>query len=464
MNTFEDKLKNSLKGMVEKSKKFVDEKPEIIDTALNSVTKTVLEESKVVYMVIMMIAYESIEKHEESLPQIYQFLDMIKMGCFPTLETFRKLDLNDATKETINKIIKDYKEPDKINQIIFLIMKTKITEPGYGDKDVSEAFTTVMNRLKELNSLKSEELVITKWNIPEDIKGIIKKQYPTDLVIFKETMLRKLSSYWIKDKDFIDDENFTVPADLLWSDTIPVKDMVIQLDKEAKITDTDNFRTIDTKSIRFIYYQRPEENNWEKCICLLAVVLMADGTEFVVPFKVSDDKSVDNDHFGNIIEMIPTIGLLKSNQTWYKNYFKENTELHLLEDICDFASVYVPVWYGIQVGLLNPSIELVFKNNTVPKHAIVETTKDRKGKAKNKIRYVKKIVITDDVFEECIEHSYIRTKLCWYVTGHWRNQATKDGHKRIFIQGYWKGIARDTKVADIRERDIVLRGDTNDNK
>ena len=185
---------------------------------------------------------------------------------------------------------------------------------------------------------------------------------------------------------------------------------------------------------------------------------MADGTEFVVPFKVSDDKSVDNDHFGNIIEMIPTIGLLKTNQTWYKNYFKENTELHLLEDMCDFASVYVPVWYGIQVGLLNPSIELVFKNNTVPKHAIVET-KDRKGKTKTKIRYVKKIVITDNVFEECIEHSYIRTKLCWYVTGHWRNQATKDGHKRIFIQGYWKGVARETKQSSIRDRDIVLKDD-----
>ena len=102
MNTFEDKLKDSFKGMVSNNKQFVNEKPEIIDTALNMMTKTVLEESKAVYMVIMMIAHESIEKHEASLPKIYQFLDMVKMGCFPTLENFRKLGLDNATRETID--------------------------------------------------------------------------------------------------------------------------------------------------------------------------------------------------------------------------------------------------------------------------------------------------------------------------------------------------------------------------
>ena len=73
-------------------------------------------------------------------------------------------------------------------------------------------------------------------------------------------------------------------------------------------------------------------------------------------------------------------------QSFYKNpyLFKSNAD-----GLFDTMFSYLRVWYGIQVGLLNPAIELVFKNNTTPKHAIVETKKDRKGKNKTKIRYVK---------------------------------------------------------------------------
>ena len=114
---------------------------------------------------------------------------------------------------------------------------------------------------------------------------------------------------------------------------------------------------------------------------------------------------------------------------------------------------------------MNPSVEHVFKDNTDPKHSVVETKKDRKGKTKTKIRYIRRLVITDDVFEECLDRSYIRTKLCWYVTGHWRNQATKTGHKKIFIQGYWKGVARNAKtVEEPREREIVLKSEYTENQ
>jgi hypothetical protein len=127
----------------------------------------------------------------------------------------------------------------------------------------------------------------------------------------------------------------------------------------------------------------------------------------------------------------------------------------------NIISEYIPVWYGIQVGLLNPAIKLVFDKHTDPKYAVVETKKDRKGKKKTKIRYVRRVTITEEMFNECLERSYIRKKLCWYVTGHWRNQAIKDGHKRIFIQGYWKGVARDSKNAETREREVVMPAPAN---
>ena len=84
---------------------------------------------------------------------------------------------------------------------------------------------------------------------------------------------------------------------------------------------------------------------------------------------------------------------------------------------------------------------------------------DTNNKKKPPIRY-KKVVYLNDEFidsDEQIKRIFTRKMLCWYVTGHWRNQATNNGHKRIFIQGYWKGVAREMKRSDIREREMVLK-------
>ena len=121
------------------------------------------------------------------------------------------------------------------------------------------------------------------------------------------------------------------------------------------------------------------------------------------------------------------------------------------------------LWYGIQVSLLNPVIKEGFHRET----QLVEkptTTTNKKNLKKPPIRYKKVVYLTDDFInsDERIKKIFTRKTQCWYVTGHWRNQATKDGHKRIFIQGYWKGISRDTKTADPRERELVL--EENDGK
>jgi hypothetical protein len=92
------------------------------------------------------------------------------------------------------------------------------------------------------------------------------------------------------------------------------------------------------------------------------------------------------------------------------------------------------------------------------------TTNKKKNHKKPPIRY-KKVVYLNDKFidgDERIKRIFTRKTQCWYVTGHWRNQATKSGHKRIFIQGYWKGISRDTKTTDPRERELILNHEETD--
>lgn len=461
-------LRESFKKMITQDPEFSKESPEVINRAVDRSVNNVMKESKIVYMILIKITHDAIQRNIPSIPTVYKFLDEIESGCFSVLDTFRKLHLCEATRTTIKAVIeKGGSDPITINKILNKVMKMSISRDMYVALDVTEEYTLVEHQWRlidqhEGSPINQNDTRISKWNIPDDIKNVIKKQNPTDLFVLDESMLRKLSTYWISDKDLIDDngnKSFTIPADILWADTVPIKDMVIELDKNAEVHDTADFRIVDTKSIRFICCSKPTEHNWKTHICLIGIVTMADDSEFVIPFNVTDDESENGDYFGNTISKMPMIGLFKSSQSWYKEYFRENNLLPLLSEICEFAAVYIPVWYGIQVGLLNPVIKEVFDNNCNHKFPIVDHKKDRKGKVKTKIKYIKRVRITDDVFENLVTRSYIRKKLCWYVTGHWRNQATKTGHKRIFIQGYWKGVARETKKGDIRDREMVLNED-----
>ena len=128
------------------------------------------------------------------------------------------------------------------------------------------------------------------------------------------------------------------------------------------------------------------------------------------------------------------------------------------------ARSILKMWYGIQVSLLNPVIKEGFHRETQFVEKPTTATNKKKNQKKPPIRY-KKVVYLNDEFidgDERIKRIFTRKTQCWYVTGHWRNQATKSGHKRIFIQGYWKGISRDTKTADPRDRELILNHEETD--
>ena len=296
------------------------------------------------------------------------------------------------------------------------------------------------------------------WDVPDDVREFVKSTQPTDHLILDAATLNKLSSYWITESNYTNEyKDFMVPADLLWANTVPIKDIVIEYnntDKKQKIIDTPLGVIVDTKSVRIIQFRQPDINDETTYTCMLGIVTMFDGAEHIIPFGIPNSES---EYCRECIAVSRKIGILKyGTYTTKKALANEKCRTSNLEAILNIISEYIPVWYGIQVGLLNPAIKLVFDKHTNPKYAIVETKKDRKGKTKTKIRYVRRVTITEEMFNECLERSYIRKKLCWYVTGHWRNQAVKDGHKRIFIQGYWKGVARDSKNADTREREVVI--------
>lgn len=110
---------------------------------------------------------------------------------------------------------------------------------------------------------------------------------------------------------------------------------------------------------------------------------------------------------------------------------------------------FMAYWYFIQVSLLHPTIKEVFR------HSGILTDKDRaesKAYKKRPLYYQKSKMINQIEFDEAIKRCIVRKTLIWYVIGHWRNY--KDG-RRIFIQPYWKGALRETKMTEVpRERVI----------
>jgi len=133
----------------------------------------------------------------------------------------------------------------------------------------------------------------------------------------------------------------------------------------------------------------------------------------------------------------------------------EQAQREAIEEVTSFRDIFFLSWYGIQIALLNPVLEARFHRETVP----YEDKKRTNNKKKAPKRYVKKITLGDisDITFAKEKGSHQIKEPFWWVSGHWRNQKIKNGHKRIFIQGYWKGILREVaeeKNQEPRERVI----------
>ena len=101
------------------------------------------------------------------------------------------------------------------------------------------------------------------------------------------------------------------------------------------------------------------------------------------------------------------------------------------------------LWYGIQVALLNPRLQVLLKNPTKEK----VYTRQGKGKDRKRVvKYVRKHYITPEGIDEALygkgHRDFDRKTMAWYVIGHWRQY--KNGTRK-FINGYWKGPLREMK-------------------
>jgi hypothetical protein len=243
-----------------------------------------------------------------------------------------------------------------------------------------------------------------------------------------------------------------IPADLVFANTIPVKHMSImpRLYKGDQIIDyyTIHFHD-DTIRNNNIFKMLSGETNeasigWmeHRLDCSMATIKGWIKYYVEIMLKANEDSFAMNkviyyDCSENLRETVNKIN--SSPELWFPKYFEEN----------QVNMEVLAAWYTLQECILHDELRIFVKKAKVEKPTVKKPSK----KSMNNKKYVQRYYIQlQQLFNEYdinnIENTdnsdkYKKKKALWHVAGHWRHY--KSG-KRIFIQGYWKGVQRNSNT------------------
>lgn len=230
-----------------------------------------------------------------------------------------------------------------------------------------------------------------------------------------------------------------VPADLLFSKTLPIKDiMIIEDIQKIRVSIIDDYaQKIDAmkknpeKPLIIGAIEYSTEDDRVSFHCVFAMVLLYGMDNIMLQYCGENEKEVLLQNFG------------------VDPYYENSKSLEGLISCGPLSD-----WYFIQLSILNPVTKTLFSNpNTL---RIPVKNKPGEVSKKRKCRYVKTYTIKSCDIKKYLydnNNKINRKCLCWYVIGHWREYKTG---QKIFIQGYWKGALKETKrnYDDGRERII----------
>ena len=289
--------------------------------------------------------------------------------------------------------------------------------------------------------------------LADEISAIKNGSVVTDCIEGTKEYLNQFVKFWqMFRKDLnatVDDE---IPADLLFSSTIPIMDMKINV-TDYKEDEFGSFRIV----IREDYSERisimkecvTPEIIEAGCMCTMGLVIFEIGTrgiEVAVPFGVM---AGDN----NIL--VSASFAMMDKKVGNKVIHADREMIAMSTATTKFILSH---WYGIELALLHPQTKEIFANPTKTKREHKELVNMYKIKTENKTKYVRKhVVTTSRAVDEAIglgvsidntyHHHYTRHKLIWRVIGHWRFY--KNGNA-VFVNAYWKGPLRETQKEEIQ--------------
>lgn len=313
----------------------------------------------------------------------------------------------------------------------------------------------VMEKMVESYTIKDEAET-------EELVRITKSSKPTDIIHLNHEDLIKYTRFAIEreipeDVDLGDDHVFNLPADIVFANTIPVKDLLIKIDPMV--------------TCRIVMVDDEERNaaiakmiNGEDGICSVVFgVIETITTCRNQEIREYTTMSVVDD--SDLVAMSMDVGIRGTKSLVETFLNTERTQLsYMILETHRLMSKAVICWYALQQCLLNPIlVNYVSRYKEEVKSS--RTRSKKKGKLPPK-RYVKRNTILFDKMDREIsinhEDKHKKKMPLWHVTGHWRTY--KKTGKRIFVQGYWKGPLREYKYTDEpREREIVQYDNIVDN-
>lgn len=280
-----------------------------------------------------------------------------------------------------------------------------------------------------------------------EVKRIQRQMYatqPSDHIYMSIRESKRLKELWETQKNI---KAANVPSDIFFSDEIAIRDLIITITNDHRI-DSRKFKT--TRNIRIAIFDSlpipPEKPDDPFVIGALSVEVVID------PMP----KSVSMPHFVTPLLVQPGFNGIGIGDTYsvdnrklepFANITPDGRTIASKELIWEDIENYLKIWYGIQLALLHPIIQDVFKHPSTEKIAHEEPKKG--GKTRTVYTYIKKHVIQPHDFDppapkEGDDNKAPRTwsTLLWHVTGHWRHY--KDG-RTAFVKPYWKGPLRSIK-------------------
>lgn len=260
----------------------------------------------------------------------------------------------------------------------------------------------------------------------------INKSKPTDIIVSDEETNMKIADIWCKK------EKSGIPSDIFFMNTIPIMDMYIDIKLALDIEKTLRFRIVI-----FSNYQNLISNNDPDDPVTIGAIIAHFNCSSIVS---TIDVLKGYDYLMSGIEL----GYKNLSETTRKQIEGGMNVAEIQSVMCDILAA----WYGIQISCLHPTVKEIFSKGRI---SVLEDNTNKHGNKKinknkkKKVKYVKRHYITIDDINEKFNSSYNRKSLCWYVTGHWRTYKTG---KKVFIKPYWKGILRESKNTEIREREV----------
>jgi len=257
-----------------------------------------------------------------------------------------------------------------------------------------------------------------------------------------------------------------ISADIILAGTLPAKDIQICYSEDENEVYRGQIMVMDPEEIiNTIKVYKKEDP--EKAITIGAIKIECEfdankksafSFAFQCPLRISSD-----------ILNIDWFPMLSTNKSTYELVTsKVKSDRPFVERFIDVAiqvrDMVLCSWIAIQLALLNPVIKARFTKETVPVEDKPAKSNKKKTAKKAPKKYIRRITmgdISDIKIGEKAKGHHQMSESFWWVSGHFRNQKTKDGHKLIFIQGYWKGPLRETaeKLYDTpRERELVIDG------